>query len=125
MANRNTKPLNPSIIAADRASLAALAKIQGYTPANAALSLEALTALQADMDAKAAARAQAEAEARSKRDDEIDAEWAFHDGIVNMKDGVGAQFGKASNEFQSVGRKKTTEYKKPTRKPKSSDKPTA
>ena len=32
-----------------------------------------------------------------------------------MHDSVAAQYGKDSNEVQSVGRKKTTEYKKPTR----------
>jgi hypothetical protein len=33
-----------------------------------------------------------------------------------MRDSVGAQYGKDSNQFQSVGRKKTTEYKKPARR---------
>jgi hypothetical protein len=39
-----------------------------------------------------------------------------------MRDAVGVQYGKASNEFQSVGRKKTSEYKKPSRKPKTPSK---
>ena len=39
-----------------------------------------------------------------------------------MRDAVGVQFGKNSNEFQTVGRKKTSEYKKPTRAAKSSAK---
>jgi hypothetical protein len=117
MAN-NTKPLKPSILAADRDSLAAVNTLQNYAPANPAYTKAALTALQADADTKIAASAVADAAAKSKRDDAVASVWAFHNGIVGMRDSVGAQYGKDSNEFQSVGRKKTTEYKKPTRKPK-------
>jgi hypothetical protein len=119
MAN-STKPLKPSLIAADRESLAALNSITDYAPANPAYKLDALTALQTDADNKTAAAARADAEAKSKRDDAVASVWAFHNGIVGMRDSVGAQYGKDSNQFQSVGRKKTTEYKKPTRKPKKS-----
>jgi hypothetical protein len=117
MAN-NSKPIAPSILAADRESLTALADIPTYAPANQAYTKEALTALQTDSDNKAAASVQADATAKAKRDDAVASAWAFHNGIVGMRDSVGAQFGKDSNEFQRVGRKKTTEYKKPTRKPK-------
>ena len=117
MAN-NTKPIAPSILAADRDSLAALADIPTYAPANQAYTEEALRALQTDADNKAASSAQADATAKGKRDDAVASAWAFHNGVVGMRDSVGVQFGKNSNEFQRVGRKKTTEYKKPTRKPK-------
>ena len=117
MAN-NTKPIAPSILAADRDSLAALADIPMYAPANQAYTEEALKALQTDADNKAASSAQADATAKAKRDDAVASAWAFHNGVVGMRDSVGVQFGKNSNEFQRVGRKKTTEYKKPTRKPK-------
>ena len=117
MAN-NTKPLQPSIFAADRDSLAALKNIPAYSPANPAYATTALVALQSDADAKETAAAQAEAESKAKRDDAVAAKHAFHNGVVGMRDSVGAQFGKDSNEFQAVGRKKTTEYKKPVRKPK-------
>lgn len=117
MAN-NTKPIKPSILAADRDSLAALASVRGYAPANPAYEADAITALQTDMDNKASASAQADAHAKALRDDYVASQWAFHNGVVGMRDSVGVQFGKNSNEFQSVGRKKTTEYKKPVRKPK-------
>jgi hypothetical protein len=117
MAN-NTKPIAPSILAADRESLAALADIPAYAPANQAYAKEALTALQTDADSTATASVQADATAKAKRDDAVASAWAFHNAIVGMRDSVGVQFGKDSNEFQRVGRKKTTEYKKPTRKPK-------
>ena len=118
MPDKTTKPLNPTIIAADRESVAALKNVKNYAPSNPAYSLENLINLQTDMDAKLAASAQADAEARAKRDDGVAAAWAYHQACVGMKDAVGVQYGKDSNEFQTVGRKKTTEYKKPTRKPK-------
>jgi hypothetical protein len=67
----NTKPLAPSIIAADGDSLAALADITRYAPANPAYTKEALTALQTDADNKAAALAQAEANLKAIRDDAV------------------------------------------------------
>jgi hypothetical protein len=120
MPAKNTKSLKPSILAADRESLAALKGIPTYAPANAAYTEAALSAKQTSADTKVAAAALADAEAKAKRDDAVSAVWDFHDGVVGMRDSVGAQFGKNSNEFQSVGRKKTTEYKKPVRKPKKS-----
>lgn len=118
MADRTSKPVKPSILADDRDSLAALKGVQGYAPANPAYTEVALTALQTTLDNDTAAATLAEAEAKAKRDDEVGSGWAFHDGVVGMRDSVGVQFGKDSNEFQAVGRKKTSEYKKPVRKPK-------
>lgn len=118
MPDKTTKPMNPSSIAADRDSLAALKNVKNYAPSNPAYSLENLTNLQSDMDAKLAASVQADAEAKAKRDDAVASSWAFHQGCIGMKDSIGVQYGKDSNEFQTVGRKKTTEYKKPTRKAK-------
>lgn len=118
MPAKNTKPIKPSILAADRESHAALGGLSEYKPANPAYTKEALDALQLDADTKTAASAVADADAKAKRDDEMNSKWAYHDAVVGMRDSVGAQFGKDSNEFQSVGRKKTTEYKKPTRKAK-------
>jgi hypothetical protein len=103
-----------------RDSLAALKGIQGYAPANSGYTETALTALQTGLDTRTVAATLAEAEAKTKRDDEVSAGWAFHDAVVGMRDSVGAQFGKNSNEFQAVGRKKTSEYKKPVRQPKKS-----
>lgn len=117
MAN-NTKPISPAILAADRESLAALTTITNYAPANPAYEKTALLALQTAFDTKTATATQSDAKAKADRDDAVASGWAFHNAVVGMRDSVGAQFGKDSNEFQSVGRKKTTEYKKRTPKPK-------
>lgn len=120
MADRTTKSLKPSILADDRDSLAALKGVGDYAPANPGYTEVALTALQTTLDNNIAAATLAEAEAKTKRDEEVSAAWAFHNAVIGMRDSVGVQFGKDSNEFQAVGRKKTSEYKKPVRQPKKS-----
>lgn len=116
MAHDHIKSLKPSIIAADRDSVAAVQHITDYAPANVDYTTQSLLAAQAEVDAKAAAAAQADAAARAARDNAASATHRFHNKVVGMRDSVGAQYGKDSNQFQSVGRKKTTEYKKPTRR---------
>lgn len=118
MGDSKTRTLKPSVLAADRDSLAALKNITDYAPSNPAYTTQALTAAETELNNKTAAAAAADAEAKAKRDDAVASAWAFHEAVVGMRDAVGVQYGKASNQFQSVGRKKTTEYKKPA--PKSS-----
>jgi Tfp pilus assembly protein PilW len=116
MAQNHTKSLKPSVIAADRDSLSAVKAITDYAPPNSDYNVQSLLAAQAEMDAKLAALAQAEAAFKAARDDAVASTHRFHNKVVGMRDSVGAQYGKDSNHFQSVGRKKTTEYKKPTRR---------
>ena len=116
MTQNHTKPLKPSVVAADRDSVSAVQAITDYAPANADYSTQSLFAAQTEMDAKLAAVAQAEAAFKAARDDATSATHHFHNKVIGMRDSVGAQYGKDSNQFQSVGRKKTTEYKKPTRR---------
>lgn len=116
MALDHSKPLKPSIIAADRESVAAVQGITDYAPANSDYTTQSLLAAQAEMDAKAVAAAQAEAAFKTARDEAIVAAHRYHNKVVGMRDSVGAQYGKDSNQFQSVGRKKTTDYRKPTRR---------
>ena len=51
------------------------------------------------------------------RDDAAAAEWAFHNAMLGGKDQVKAQFGDDSNELQSLGLKKKSEYKSPKANP--------
>ena len=123
MTLNHTKPLKPSVVAADRDSVSAVQAITDYAPANADYSTQSLLSAQTEMDAKLAAAAQAEAAFKAARDNATTATHRFHNKVVGMRDSVGAQYGKDSNQFQSVGRKKTTEYKKPTRRTKTTTKP--
>jgi hypothetical protein len=90
--------------------------IPGYAPANGDYSKQSLLAAQTEMDDKQTIAAQADAAARAARDEAVAATHRYHNKVVGMCDSVGAQYGKDSNEFQSVGRKKTTEYRRPTRR---------
>lgn len=117
MAQDQTKAIKPSIIAADRDSVAAAQSLTDYKPANNDYSTQSLLEAQAEMDAKTTAAAQAEAAFKTARDEAVASTHRFHNKVVGMRDSVGAQFGKDSNQVQAVGRKKTTEYKKHPRKP--------
>ena len=59
---------------------------------------------------------QAQATADSERDNAVAAEWDFHNFVLGAKEQVIAQFGKDSNEVQSIGLKKKSEYKSRKRK---------
>jgi hypothetical protein len=114
MANDRTKRINPKILAEDIASLEALETITGYAPANPNLTLANLKTLKINVDSKQATETQALATAAAARDDATAIEWDYHEAIVGMRDQVVAQFGRSSNQAQSVGRKKDTERKAPT-----------
>ena len=55
--------------------------------------------------------AQKKAAADAARDDEVAAQWEFHNYMLGAKNQVKAQFGDSSNEIQSLGLKKKSEYK--------------
>lgn len=118
MAKDETKRLNPSVLETDKASFAALQTMTDYAPANPAYTTEAVAAAHAELLAAQAAEAQATAAADAARDNSVAKEWKFHNLLLGVKDQVTAQFGRSSNQVQSIGRKKETEYKARTRKPK-------
>ncbi len=55
------------------------------------------------------------AQKEETRADAAQKEWNFHNLVGGSKDQVTAQFGRNSNQAQSVGRKKPSEYKPRTR----------
>src|SRR5216684_96729 len=117
MAKNQTTRLKPSLIQADRDSLSALQATAGYAPANPAYALTAITTAQTALNSAQQTEVQANAAAAAARDDAVAREWAFHNLILGAKDQVLAQFGRDSNEAQSIGLKKKSEYKARTRKP--------
>ncbi len=101
----------------DRAVIAALEKVEGYTPAQPELSLEQIRALITEMETLQAGRVQAEAAAKSANDDATAKELEFHRLVMRIKKLILAQFGEDSNEAQEIGLKKKSEYKTKKRKP--------
>ncbi len=45
----------------------------------------------------------------------VAAEWRFHEAMQGAKEQVIAQYGKSSDQVQSLGLKKKSEYKRPVR----------
>lgn len=116
MADQNTRPLSPKQIQDDLDAFAALKVIVGYTPSNPDFAVANGTSAKTAMDAAQEKSAQDAATAAASRDDEVTAQWAFHDFVLGAKTQVKAQFGDSSNEIQALGLKKKSEYKSPTKK---------
>ena len=113
MAKDETKRIRPSTLQADRDTLAAIFGVTGYTPANADYAVARLQAASNDMDTAQKIEMQKFGEADAARDDAAAAEWAFHNVILGAKHQVKAQFGDDSNEWQSLGQTKKSEFAKP------------
>ncbi len=116
MADAKTRPLSPGQLQDDLDAYSALKAIVGYTPANPDFTLAKGTTAKTAKEAAEEKSAQDEATAKASRDDEVAAQWAFHDFILGAKTQVKAQFGDSSNEIQALGLKKKSEYKSPTKK---------
>jgi hypothetical protein len=116
MAKDESKRLNPAALEADKTGFASLQAITSYTPANPTYALAAISTAHAALGAAQQTEAQTAAAAAAARDDAVAAEWAFHNLMRGAKDQVVAQFGRDSNEVQSIGLKKASEFKPRTRK---------
>lgn len=111
MAINKTKRLRPSVLQADIDAYAALQAIADYRPANNAFEAANGASAKTAMETKQTDEVQKQTAADSARDDAVGVEWAFHDYILGVKDQVKAQYGPNSNEYQSLGLKKKSEYR--------------
>ena len=118
MSSANKKRLSAKVKQRDIVVLEALKGIGSYNPSNPAYKTDALSAMKEDMDKKQETEVQAKADVKSKRDDCVESEKAFHNALLAAIDMVRAQFGEDSNEYQELGRTKKSEHKSPKRKPK-------
>ncbi len=115
MAKDQTKRIRPAVLQTDRDALAAIAGLADYAPANPAFTLTKLQNADSAMDAAQETETQAIGTADAARDDAVAAEWDFHNAILGAKAQVKAQFGDDSNEWQSLGQTKKSEYAKPVK----------
>jgi hypothetical protein len=111
-----TKRISPTILKGDKDALAALKKMEDYTPANKDFTLAKTQSASDAMDSAQETETQKFAQADSARDDATAAEWAFHNAILGIKKQVIAQYGEDSNEMQSLGLTKKSEIVRPGRK---------
>lgn len=109
--------LSPKERQKDREAYAAMKILPSYNPSNPVYSQSNADALVTKLDNDQTAEVQANAAAAdAARDDANDTEWELHDFMQNVDAQVEAQYGKDSNEIQSLGLKKKSEYKNPGKK---------
>ncbi len=116
MAEKNTRRLSPADLQADIDSYAGLKGLADYAPANAEYTAAKGTTLKSTMEASQTKEVQDNAVAMASRDQSVMEEWEFHDFVRNAKIQVKAQYGESSDQVQTVGLKKKSEYKSPKRK---------
>ena len=118
MAKNETKRLTATVVDEDDKAVTTMKALTGYAPSNPAYTVAELSAADAELkDAKEAATLAANA-LKAASDVVTAAQWKRHNIVLGCRQQVVAQYGDDSNEAQSVGRKKKSEYKSPTRKPK-------
>ena len=120
MAKIQNKRIERAVLQADLDVIAAVQALDNYAPTNAGYTKAKLTEQLAAIRAAQEAERAAEVAMDSARDDANAAEWNFHNYALAVKEQVIAQYGKDSNEVQSLGLKKKSEYKAPTRKARAS-----
>ncbi len=108
--------LTNKVLQEDLEAYAALQAIANYTPSNDQYKLANVTASHQAMQEKQTLEVQKQAEADAARDDAAGSEWDFHEMILGAKAQIKAQFGPDSNEYQSLGLKKKSEYRTGRRK---------
>lgn len=118
MADSKTRRLTPDEREADLKAFASLKNLTGYAPPNAAYSVANITTSQTAMSTAQTVENTAEDAWNTARDNAVAAEQAFHEKILGAKAQVIAQYGPSSNEVQSLGLKKKSEYAKPAAKAK-------
>jgi len=113
MAKNQNNRIRPAQLQADLDALTALRSFSDYAPANPAYAMQklesSLTGLKSAQDAELAAQNTL----ASARDAASAAEWDLHNMLLGAKDQVIAQYGSDSDQVQSLGLKKKSEYKAP------------
>ncbi len=107
--------LTPALINQDVDAYNGLAAIDSYSTKRANATPEALQQAYQAMLAQQQIETEKLALYRAASDAARLAEWEFHNAVLAMKEVVKGQFGSDSNEAQSVGLKKKSDRKRPTR----------
>jgi hypothetical protein len=120
MSKTARKRIPLDVLRADEDALFGLRTIEGYQPPNENFTLPVINAAYKRYKDTQEAEARLEKALAAARDESIDAEHAFHDGVGGSKKQVVAIYGEDSNEVVAVGLKKKSD-----RKPISRAKPAA
>jgi len=115
--NQILEQLNTSL-QADLDSLTALRSFSDYATANQAYALQKLESTLTDMKSTQDAELAPQNTLAFARDAASATEWDLHNMLLGAKDQVIAQYGSDSDQVQSLGLKKKSEYKALKRKAK-------
>lgn len=107
--------LTPAVINQDVDSHNGFKTIDGYSTKRSNATPEAIQQAYQFMLAQQQIETERLALYRAASDAARLAEWEFHNAVLAMKEVVKGQFGSDSNEAQSVGLKKKSDRKRPTR----------
>jgi hypothetical protein len=116
MAVNQNKRLSQATIENDRAALLALKKLADYAPANAAVSVKAVSTLEEQLRAAEEAEILASKALAAARDARAAAGWELHNAMLGVKATVIGQYGHNSDAVQALGLKKKTDYRRPVRR---------
>jgi hypothetical protein len=116
MAKNQNERIRPAQLQADLDALTALRSFSDYAPANPAYALQKLESSLTGMKSAQDAELAAQNTLASARDAAAPAEWDLHNMLLGAKDQVIAQYGSDSDQVQSLGLKKKSEYKAPKHK---------
>jgi hypothetical protein len=112
---KNRKPA-PDDMKADRAALLAIRELNDYAPINSSLSIESLNALEQALIQAEQEELRLQNALATARDTAATAAWALRNSIMSAKASVLAQYGPNSNAIQSLGLKKKSERRRPSRR---------
>lgn len=115
--NMNNR-LSAAILNDDEEALDGLQTIPDYNPHREEAAIATLQAAQAEMVKLQKLETQLKAQYQAAKDAARQAEWNFHNGILEAKNAVVAQFGADSSEVKKVGRKRKSERKRTPRRKK-------
>jgi hypothetical protein len=89
--------------------------LNDYAPANPALRADAVSALEARLRQAEETEILARKALEAARDARIAAGWELHNTMLDVKAAVIGQYGANSDAVQSLGLKRKSDYRRPTR----------
>jgi hypothetical protein len=118
MSGNHKAPVPASILADDREAIKALAEMPNYTPHRPEHGAAALLSLDAALTETADEISRLQRATEAARVRYVELSWTLHTNVIGARDEVGVLFGPDSAAVSAVGRKRTSERKRPTRRAK-------
>jgi hypothetical protein len=118
MAKNQTIRVQPDVLEADQKAFLLLKDMSDYKPTNPACSIAAMSAKYEALRAAQEKELKLQDALTAARDATVAAGWDLHNGMLDVKVQVAAQYGTSSDQVASLGLKKKSERKAPGRAPK-------